>query len=61
MFSREGRGCSRAQEPILIEKRRLGRLLFTSMTRDEVAEAKAKGISKVLADTAQKAEAILTE
>ena len=43
------------------EAQRLGRLLFTSMTRGEVTEAKAKEISRILADAAQKIEATLSE
>lgn len=42
------------------EARRLGRLLFTSATHGEVTEAKAKEISKILADTTQRIEAILS-
>jgi DNA-binding PadR family transcriptional regulator len=43
------------------EAKRLGRLLFTSAAREEVTEAKAKEISRILADTAQRIEAILSE
>lgn len=43
------------------EAQRLGRVLFTSMTRGEVTEAKAKEISRILADAAQKIEATLSE
>jgi DNA-binding PadR family transcriptional regulator len=43
------------------EAKRLGRLLFTSAALEEVTEAKAKEISRILADTAQRIETILSE
>lgn len=42
------------------EARRLNRLLFTSAVRGEVTEEKAKELSKILADTAQRIEVTLS-